>query len=74
MSSEDFHQDLISRLDPETVAKAMERYTKKPSTGGVYKENENKSNISSKVVDSSASTPTILPKLQKNSTPPRYLK
>ena len=73
MSSEDFHGDLISKLDPETVAKALERYNKKHSTAGVRTDNGMVSYISSKIKadDSQASTPSVIPKIRKNSSPTR---
>jgi len=72
MSTEDFHDDLISKLDPETVAKALERYNKKHSTAGVHTDNGMLSYISSKIkTDSQASTPSVVPKLRKSSSPTR---
>ena len=74
MSTEDFHDDLISKLDPETVAKALERYNKKHSTAGVHTDNGMLSYITSKIKDddSQASTPSVVPKLRKNSSPTRF--
>ena len=40
MSKEDFHKDLLSRLDPETVQKALERYNRKNSNVGLHNDNE----------------------------------
>ena len=58
MSKEDFHKDLISRLDPETVQKALERYNRKNSTVGVQIDNEEVvTEIPSKNMDSLPSTP-----------------
>ena len=73
MSTEDLQGDLISKLDPEIVAKALERYNKKHSTAGVNTDNGMLSYISSKIKgeDSQASTPSVVPKLRKNSSPTR---
>ena len=57
MSKEDFHKDLISQLDPETVQKALERYNRKNSTVGVQIDNEEvASGIPNKNMESIPST------------------
>ena len=68
MSTEEFHRDLISRLDPETVEKALERYNRKHSSAGIHTASER----TLKDDDSQGSTPSILPKIRKNSIQPRY--
>ena len=58
MSKEDFHKDLLSRLDPETVQKALERYNRKNSNVGLHNDNESvASGVPSKNLDSLPSTP-----------------
>ena len=73
MSSEDFHKALISRLDPETVSKALERYNKKSLTAESSIDNFKPQNVSSKI-DNSMESISILPEKQKYSLQPRYLK
>ena len=64
MSKEDFHKDLISRLDPETVQKALERYNRKNSTVGVQIDNEEViSGMPNKNMDSLSSSPRYRPSL-----------
>ena len=58
MSKEDFHNDLLSRLDPETVQKALERYNRKNSNVGLHNDNESvASGVPSKSLESLPSTP-----------------
>lgn len=57
MSKEDIHKDLISRLDPETVQKALERYNRKNSTAGVHTDEELAPGKASKNYESQPSTP-----------------
>ena len=61
MSKEDFHKDLISRLDPETVQKALERYNRKNSTVGVQIDNEEVISVMpNRNMDSLPSTPRYI--------------
>ena len=58
MFKEPFHKDLLSRLDPETVQKALERYNRKNSNVGLHNDNESvASGVPSKNLDSLPSTP-----------------
>ena len=58
MSKEDFHKDLIARLDPETVQKALERYHRKNSNVGLHYDNEEvSSGLIAKSSESRPSTP-----------------
>ena len=71
MSSEDFHKDLISKLDPETVAKALERFNKKHSTAASHTDGGKLQNVSSKNDNSTATSALVLPTIQNNPTLPR---
>ena len=72
MSTEEFHKDLISRLDPETVAKALERYNRRHSTAGLRQDDGGKSPCgTSRINDSQSSTPSIVTRSQRSVTPPR---
>ena len=57
MSKEELHNDLISRLDPETVQKALDRYNRKNSTAGVHTDEELAPGKVSKNYESQPSTP-----------------
>ena len=73
MSTEEFHKDLISRLDPETVAKALERYNRRHSTAGVRQDDGGGKSPcgTSRINDSQSSTPSIVTRSLRSVTPPR---
>ena len=73
MSTEEFHKDLISRLDPGTVAKALERYNRRHSTAGVRQDDGGGKSPcgTSRMNDSQSSTPSIVTRSQRSVTPPR---
>ena len=73
MSSEEFHSDLISRLDPEIVAKALEVYSKKSHKLETYTEDGKSPNISSKVDNPTGATTILFPETENNVAASRYL-